>query len=188
MIWTLNDTVIYAYSKLVINSVKRDNYGVYQCIASLKDFPKVTSTSIVLPPGPPIIEASQTQYGYFGEPGSIECLFEKEPKATVFFLSFISIIKYLIKLYLIYKQIDWYKSNQKIDFDKDPNYKLRSEEVSRKGLRSILVFKSILESDFVNYTCQGINAHGSKKIVIKLDPKCKDFNHFSKLINKFLKI
>lgn len=85
IIWTLNDTIIYAYSKLIINSFKPENYGVYKCTASLKDFPKVSSSILIVPPGPPRIESNPVQYGYFGDPGSIECLFEKEPKPNVSF-------------------------------------------------------------------------------------------------------
>jgi hypothetical protein len=81
--WTLNDTTIYSYPTLTIYSMKPENYGLYKCIASLKDFPKITSSSLVLPPGPPLIECESIQYLSYGERGTIECMIEKEPKADV---------------------------------------------------------------------------------------------------------
>lgn len=81
--WTLNDTSVYAYPTLRIVSMKAENYGTYRCTASLKDFPKVSSSVIVVPPGPPVIQAIPQQYAYFGHEGSIECVIEQEPKADV---------------------------------------------------------------------------------------------------------
>jgi hypothetical protein len=49
--WSLNGTYIYSYPVLTINSINQNNYGVYTCTASLKDFQKVSSSTIVLPPG-----------------------------------------------------------------------------------------------------------------------------------------
>lgn len=83
VIWTFNETVIFYYPKLIISSFKKENYGIYKCIASLRDYPRVYSKSIILPPGPPVIESEPVQYGYYGHPGSIQCIFEKEPKTEV---------------------------------------------------------------------------------------------------------
>ncbi|CAF0721133.1 unnamed protein product [Brachionus calyciflorus] len=165
IIWTLNDTVIYYYPKLVINSFKKENYGIYKCIASLKDYPRVFSKSIIVPPGPPIIEAESIQYGYFGNPGSIQCVFEKEPKPA---------------------EIDWFKGNKRIEFEKATRYKLRSEEIDRKGLRSILLFKEIEEIDFGNYTCRGINQHGSSSFLIKFQPKEKEIGNMLSIFVVFM--
>ena len=49
--WTLNNTSVYAYPTLRVMSMKAENYGTYQCTASLKDFPKVFSSIKVVPPG-----------------------------------------------------------------------------------------------------------------------------------------
>mgnify|MGYP001810679156 CR=1 FL=1 len=50
-VWTLNDTFLYSYPKLIIHSVRNENYGVYRCTASVINFPKVSSSVILLPPG-----------------------------------------------------------------------------------------------------------------------------------------
>jgi hypothetical protein len=49
--WTLNETNIYSYPTLTINSMQPESYGTYKCIASLRDFPKISSSVIVVPPG-----------------------------------------------------------------------------------------------------------------------------------------
>ncbi len=49
--WTLNNTSVYAYPTLRVMSMKAENYGTYQCTASLKDFPKVFSSIKVVSPG-----------------------------------------------------------------------------------------------------------------------------------------
>ncbi len=85
IIWTLNDTYIYSYPRLIINSVRPESYGIYKCTASLKNFPKISSSVILVPPGPPHIQTDHVQYAYFGEDGKIECLFETEPKPEVKF-------------------------------------------------------------------------------------------------------
>lgn len=90
--WSLNDKEIFYYPKLVIGPFKKENYGVYKCRATLRDYPPVFSQSILLPPGPPIIETETVQYGYFASQGSIYCIFKKEPSPSVNFLGKINYI------------------------------------------------------------------------------------------------
>lgn len=73
------------------------------------------------------------------------------------------------------KQIEWFKSNVKIDFEKALNLKVKTEEVHRKGVKSILVFRQIAQEDFVNYTCKGVNSYGSTSFNIKLEAKSIGF-------------
>jgi hypothetical protein len=51
IIWTLNGDMIYSYPTLRITSMKYENYGTYTCTASLKDFPKVSSSIKIVLPG-----------------------------------------------------------------------------------------------------------------------------------------
>jgi hypothetical protein len=81
--WKLNGTLIYTYPNITIDSMHYDSYGTYTCEASLKDFPVVSSSVKVIPPGPPIIETDGTQYAYIGYEATIEVVTETEPKVEV---------------------------------------------------------------------------------------------------------
>lgn len=65
--------------------MKPENYGTYKCTASLKHFPKVSSSIKIIPPGPPvIIDTYSPQFSYRGQRGAVACIIENEPKADVY--------------------------------------------------------------------------------------------------------
>jgi hypothetical protein len=160
--WERNGSMIYSYPTYTINSVTPEDYGTYTCIASLKDFPSVSSSVKILPPGKPIVEASNPQFAIFGRPGQVECLIEKEPKAN--------------------EVIEWYQDHIKIDFQRDLRYKLRSEEIPRRGYRSILKIQQVLADNFRNYSCKASNFFGSVERTIELLPKPEDMDHVMPVI------
>jgi hypothetical protein len=103
--WFLNGSHIYSYPVLNINYMRKENFGTYTCNASLKDFPTVSSSTTVVPPGyffifiisiylfgnmnirtlgPPIImQSTSPQYLKYGEKGGIECVIQQQPKQEV---------------------------------------------------------------------------------------------------------
>ena len=85
--------------------MRKENFGTYTCNASLKDFPTVSSSTTVVPPGnflflfsfiylfenikiwtlgaPIIIQSTSPQYLKYGEKGGIECVIQQQPKQEV---------------------------------------------------------------------------------------------------------
>ena len=89
--WKLNGTVVFSYQNYSILSMNNDNYGTYTCEASLKNYPKVTTSVKVIKPGPPIIDAVIEQYGSNGYETRIETVTENEPMANVRSSRFITV-------------------------------------------------------------------------------------------------
>jgi hypothetical protein len=65
-----------------------DNYGTYTCEASLKNYPKVSTSVKIVKPGPPVILAISKQYGNHGYETRMEVFTENEPMANVSFIVF----------------------------------------------------------------------------------------------------
>lgn len=83
--WDFNGTNIYTYPTLRIDPMKPENYGTYKCTASLKHFPKLSSSIKIVAPGPPvIIDTHSPQFAFRGQRGVVECTIEHEPKADVY--------------------------------------------------------------------------------------------------------
>ena len=49
--WKLNGSLIYSFPNYTITSMSHENYGTYTCEAALKDFPTISSSIKVIPPG-----------------------------------------------------------------------------------------------------------------------------------------
>jgi len=148
--WEFNGRNIYAFPTLVIDVMRPENYGVYRCIASLKHFPKVSSETKVVPPGPPVIYSVSPQYAIYGQTSSIECEIESEPKADL---------------------IEWYREERRIDFVNNYRFKQNHIQIERKGIKSQLIIKDLTEKDFANYTCKATNIYGYNKFQIELKIK-----------------
>lgn len=71
------------------------------------------------------------------------------------------------------KEIEWYQGTRRIDPSRERRFEIKSEMVDRKGTKSILVINDLLQNDFTNYSCRGINSHGLSSQAIRLDPKSK---------------
>jgi hypothetical protein len=51
ILWTQNGSFVYSFPKLLIHSIRSESYGEYKCTASLQEFPKISTTVKLVPPG-----------------------------------------------------------------------------------------------------------------------------------------
>lgn len=71
--------------------------------------------------------------------------------------------------------MEWYQGSRRIEPERESRFEIKSENIDRKGTKSILVIKEVLQNDFTNYSCRGINSHGLSTRAIRLEPKRKSF-------------
>jgi hypothetical protein len=74
--------------------------------------------------------------------------------------------------------VEWFKSGAKIVFEKNTKHSVVSEEVHRKGFKSVLVITGVDQDDLVNYTCRARSEFGSSQLDIILEPEgiLRDFS------------
>lgn len=153
VIWKHNNLLVYSLNgNLTVPNMKEENYGMYTCEASLKNFPIIASHVKVIPPGAPVIKVEPIQYAYFDSRVNIECYTEVEPKA---------------------ENIIWYKQGEILNVKTNRKYRTNSVEYFNQDTKHTLTVFDFQPDDFSNYTCMATNKYGSIERNIELLPKCK---------------
>ncbi len=69
------------------------------------------------------------------------------------------------------KSIEWFKSDGKIDVEKEVRYRLSNTEIENKGTKSVLIITEPYQEDFFNFTIRVANKHGFTLKTVKIEAK-----------------
>jgi hypothetical protein len=132
--------------------VTENNLGTYYCHAEVSGYQTITSLpgAEVLMTGPPKISSSPGQSGVVGENVHINCAAISVPE---------------------HNEIVWMRHGRKIKED-NTHYRIINSAIQH-GIRSTLVIRESLGTDFGPYTCSIKNSHGTSQIQIHLEQQRK---------------
>lgn len=146
--WTMGSSreIISEEQNLTL-TVSEHTVGTYICQAETEGFDSLISKPVeVLMTGPPRINTLSVQTGVVGENVHINCAAISIPEA---------------------KEVHWRYHGEAID-DGNPHYRIINSPVEH-GLRSTLIIRQALPTDFGPYTCSLKNSHGYSSFEISLE-------------------